>query len=68
MKADRHYWRTADGRLVHTGHLDAEVLAYPAGSDLPDDVVRDLGLLDPPPQVKQVVKPGDKARAKPADK
>lgn len=64
--ADRHYWRTADGRLVGTGHPDAEILAYPKGDPLPEDVARDLGLLDPP--AKAAVKPADKARAKPADK
>jgi hypothetical protein len=68
MIAERHYWRTADGRLVHTGHIDAEVLAYPAGSEIPDDVARAAGLLDPPVQAKQAPKPADKARAKPAEK
>jgi hypothetical protein len=66
MIADRHYWRTADGRLVPTGHLDAEVLAYPAGDTLPDDVAQDLGLLGDKP--KQAAPPAIKARAKPADK
>lgn len=70
MIADRHYWRTADGRLVPTGHLDAEVLVYPAGAELPDDVARDLGLLDPPTKqaTKQDAKPADKARSRAADK
>lgn len=68
MIADRHYWRTKDGRFVPTGHPDAEVLAHPAGSELPDDVARDLGLLDPPAKEapKQAPKPADKSR-KPAD-
>jgi hypothetical protein len=67
IAADRHYWRTADGRLVPTGHPDAEVLAYPAGDDLPDEVARELGLLDPP-QAKQAPKPAAKQAAKPANK
>lgn len=70
MIADRHYWRTADGRLVPTGHIDAEVLAYPSGTELPDEVARDLGLLDPPKPAaaKQAPKATTKQAAKPADK
>lgn len=67
--ADRHYWRTADGRLVPTGHLDAEVLVYPKGTELPDEVAYDLGLLErPKPVAKQAERPADKSRARPADK
>lgn len=67
--ADQHYWNTADGRLVPTGDVDAETLAYAKGDDLPDDVARAVGLLDPPkPAAKQADKPADKSRARPADK
>lgn len=69
MIADRHYWRTADGRLVPTGHLDAEVLVYAKGDELPDDAARQAGLLDPPkPAAKQAERPADKSRARLADK
>ena len=80
MIADRHYWRTADGRLVETGHLDAEILAYPAGSEIPDDVAQELIAAatdperesdsepDPEPPRKQARPAANKARAKPADK
>lgn len=66
MKAPHHLWSTKDGRLVRTGDLDAEILAYPAGADLPDDVADKLGLVDQP--LKRAVKPTDKARTKQADK
>lgn len=39
MKIPAHMWRTADGRLVPTGHLDAEILAYPAGTELTEDEI-----------------------------
>lgn len=67
MIADRHYWRTADGRLVPTGHVDAQVLAYPKGDDIPDDVATELGLLDPPSNKQTAAKPADKARTRPTD-
>jgi hypothetical protein len=66
--ADRHYWRTADGRLVPTGHPDGEVLAYAKGDTLPDEVAKQLGLLDPPAPPKQAVKPADKSRTRTSDK
>lgn len=80
MKADRHYWRTADGRHVTTGHVDAEILAYPAGDELPDDVARELGLLDPldplgpdpdpdpDPEIEVEEKPVTKRGGRPANK
>jgi predicted alternative tryptophan synthase beta-subunit len=67
MIADRHYWRTADGRLVETGHSDAEVLAYTAGDEIPDDVARKNGLV-PAPEAKHAPAPANKARGKTADK
>lgn len=67
MIADRHYWSTADGRLVPTGHIDAEVLAYPAGSEMPDDAARLAGLLEAP-ATKQAGPAANKSRAKTADK
>jgi hypothetical protein len=68
--ADRHYWRTSTGGLVPTGHPDAEVLAYPAGDDLPDEVARELGLADPPraTPAKQAPKSASKLATKPANK
>lgn len=74
MKAPHHLWRTADGRLVQTGHLDAEVLAYPAGSEIPDDEARKLGLLDEKKpakadaDTKQATPAANKQRGKAADK
>lgn len=67
--ADQHYWSTADGRFVPTGHVDAEILAYAKGDDLPDDVALAVGLLDPPkPAAKQADRAADKSRARSADK
>lgn len=69
MIADRHYWRTADGRFVPTGDLDAETLVYAKGDEIPADVARKVGLLDPPkPAAKQADRPADKSRTRPADK
>jgi hypothetical protein len=66
---DRHYWRTADGRMVPTGDLEAEVLVYAKGDEVPDDEALKAGLLDPPkPAAKQAAKPADKSRASSADK
>ena len=56
-----HLWRTADGRLVKTGHPDAVVLAHAAGTEFTDTQAEMLGL-------KAVPKPADKAMSKPADK
>lgn len=42
MKHDAHIWRTGDGRHVPHGHLDAAILAYPAGDDVPDHVLAEL--------------------------
>jgi len=36
----RHLWLTKDGRYVGTGDLNAETLAYAAGDEVPDDVVK----------------------------
>jgi hypothetical protein len=67
--ADQHYWHTADGRYVPTGHLDAETLAYAKGDELPDEVALAVGLLDPPkPPAKQAERPADKSRARSGDK
>ena len=70
FKTDKHLWRTAQGdRLVETGHPDAAFLAYPAGSDIPDDEAARYGLKSKPkPADKAAAKPADKAVAKPADK
>lgn len=62
MIADRHYWRTADGRFVPTGHPDGEVLAYAKGDEMPDEVANEVT------KPKQVEKPATKQAAKPADK
>jgi hypothetical protein len=64
FKVKRHLWRTADGRLVETGHPDAAVLAFTAGQEIPDETAHREGLLPP----KQAAKPADKQAAKPADK
>ena len=67
--ADQHYWHTADGRYVPTGHVDAEALAYAKGDELPDDVARAVGLLEPPkPAAKQAARPADKSHTRSADK
>lgn len=42
MLIKQHLWRTASGKLVATGHLEAETLAYPAGTELtPAEVAAD---------------------------
>jgi hypothetical protein len=58
---EHHVWRTADGRLVRTGHPDAAVLAHAAGTEFTDAQAEHLGL-------KAMRKPADKSIAKPADK
>jgi hypothetical protein len=35
-RADQHWWRTTDGRLVPTGHPDSAFLAYAPGDEMPD--------------------------------
>lgn len=61
-KTDKHLWRTARGdRLVETGHPEAAVLAYPAGTEIPDSEAAKHGL-------KATSKPADKAVEKAADK
>lgn len=73
MKATERIYRTRDGRLVKEGHLDAAFLAYPPGSQIPDDEARANGLLeDEKPALRRPAKNRtrhqDKAAAKPADK
>lgn len=40
---EQRVFRTVTGAYVAEGHLDADVLAYPVGDDVPDDVVAELG-------------------------
>lgn len=56
-----HLWRTRDGRLVPTGHPDAQTLAYAAGDHITDDLAVREGL-------KAMERPRDKSMPKPADK
>lgn len=69
---DKHIWRTADGRLVPTGHADAAVLAYAAGQDVTDDEARRLELADVYPQptagTKVAPRAADKLAAQSANK
>ena len=59
MILDRHWWRTAIPReLVPDGHPDADELAYPAGSEIPDEIAVLLGLMKP-----SAVKPADAAES-----
>lgn len=65
-KLDRHVWRTDDGRHVPPGHQDAAFLAYPAGDEVPDAVLGELGDV---PAAKRGRRPADKADKAPvADK
>jgi hypothetical protein len=41
----RHLWRTKDGRLVPTGHIDAQILAYARHDHIPDDIAAREGLI-----------------------
>lgn len=69
FKVETHKWRTADGKLVDTGHPAAAVLAYPAGSEIPEDIAEHEGLkASSKPQDKSVAKPQDKSVDKPDDK
>lgn len=61
MIIESHLWETADGRLVETGHPDAAVLAYPAGTEISDEEAEKRGL-------KKADKPADKQAAKSQDK
>lgn len=67
MILDRHWWRTADGRLVPDGHPDAAVLAYPRHTEIPDDVARKLGIAAEP-EAKERRPGANKARGKSGDK
>jgi hypothetical protein len=73
-KVPRHIWRTADGRLVSDGHLDAAFLAYPAGEEISDSVAEEKGLLGVYPSqeadvsTKAVTDHGDKAVTAHGDK
>lgn len=58
---EKHLWRTEDGRLVETGHPDAAVLAFAAGTELADAVAEQQGLKSKP-------KPSDKAMPAPSNK
>jgi hypothetical protein len=52
---ERHLWRTKDGRLVPTGDLDAWILAYAKGDQIPEEIALREGLIssgvppEPPP-------------------
>lgn len=65
MILDRHWWRTADGRLVPDGDPDAAILAYPHGHEIPDHLAEKVGLAA---AVKQAAQPANKMAARPADK
>lgn len=65
MILDKHWWLTADGRLVPDGDPDARILAYPRGHEIPDHLAEKAGLAA---AVKQADKPADKRGRKPADK
>jgi len=84
MVPDRHWWRTADGRLVPHGHEDALFLAYAKGIEVPDHLAEQIGLAHAvrtfahaedmdlaraeDDSAKQASRPDDKMAAKPADK
>jgi hypothetical protein len=70
FRVERHKWWTADrSRLVDSGDPGAAFLAYPAGSEVPDDEARRVGLLlVPPGGPKSRAKPPDKAAPRPPDK
>lgn len=56
MRLETALWRDKSGnRLVPDGDLDAETLAYPAGSEIPDELADRLGLLPPAVDVDQVL-------------
>lgn len=67
MKAEQRIYKTADGRHVLEGDVDAAFLAYPVGEEVPDEVISEL-TGDKKPAKKAVSKPADKAAPKPADK
>lgn len=58
----KHIWRTADGRLVPDGDLEAAFLAYPKGDELSDHDAEAQGVLGvyPEPSTKAVAEHGDK--------
>lgn len=58
-------WRTADGRHVADGHVDAAFLAYGEDDDVPDKVAAEVEGDDEP---KRGRRPADKAKPRPADK
>lgn len=59
-KVPKHIWRTADGRLVPDGDLEAAFLAYPKGDELTDHDAEANGVLDVYPETKAVTAHGDK--------
>lgn len=40
---EQRVFRTVTGAHVPDGHIDADVLAYAAGDDVPDEIVAELG-------------------------
>ena len=40
---EQRVFRTVTGAHVADGHIDADVLAYAAGDDVPDEIVAELG-------------------------
>lgn len=65
MKLDRKLWLTADrGKVVEDGDPKAAFLLGVAGSDVPDDEAKRLGLTSK----KAAAKAEDKAAAAPANK
>lgn len=62
----KHIWRTADGRLVADGDLEAAFLAYPRGEELSDHDAEAKGVTgvypsESDPSVKSVTEHGDKS-------
>lgn len=71
-----HIWRTADGRLVPHGDLEAAFLAFPKGEELTDHDAKEKGVLgiypdeeaDSGPSTKSVTEHGDKSVTEHGDK
>lgn len=66
MIVTEHVWRTANGKFVPPGHVDAAYLAYAPGSEIPDADAQRIGLTDY--LLKARAKPEDKARTAPMNK
>lgn len=60
-----HVWRTADNRLVLSGHPDAAILAYPTGTELAEDDARRRGIIDAVDGRPDVPESAPKPQAKP---